>query len=77
MLARVKVISMEVDMKKLIVLLVACAIPAAPAFACSAFFQYEQISGMNKICTYDHLGSAYAMTIKSYQICPVTIKVAH
>jgi len=45
------------------------------AFAGTAFFKYEHISGMNKICVYDYLGSDYAITIKSYQLCPLNIQV--
>lgn len=33
----------------------------------------ERISGMNKICYYDCLGSAAAITIKSYALCPLSI----
>jgi hypothetical protein len=34
----------------------------------------ERVSGMNKICYYDCLGSAYAITIKSHELCPLSIK---
>jgi hypothetical protein len=33
----------------------------------------EEISGMNKICYYDCLGSAAAITISSVSLCPLTI----
>ena len=33
----------------------------------------EQVSGLNKICFYDCAGSAAAITVKSYQLCPLTI----
>ena len=33
----------------------------------------EQISGMNKICFYDCLGSAAAITISSVALCPLSI----
>ena len=33
----------------------------------------EKVSGFNKICFYDCLGSAAAITIKSVQLCPLTI----
>ena len=45
------------------------------AHAGTAFFKYEYTSGMNKICVYDYLGSDVAITIKSYQLCPLTIRV--
>ncbi len=34
----------------------------------------EQVSGLNKICFYDCAGSAAAITIKSFELCPLTIK---
>lgn len=33
----------------------------------------ERISGMNKICYYDCLGSEAAITISSVDLCPLTI----
>lgn len=64
-------------MKKIIVSMIACAIPFAAAHACTAFFKYEYTSGMNKICVYDHLGSDFAYTVHSYDLCPVTLEVRH
>ena len=37
------------------------------------FFKGEQVSGMNKICYYDCLGSAAAITIQAFQLCPLNI----
>ena len=37
-----------------------------------AFYKGEQLSGMNKICYYDRLGSAVAITIPATNICPQT-----
>jgi len=37
------------------------------------FAKGERVSGMNKICYYDCLGSEAAITIKSYQLCPLQI----
>jgi len=45
------------------------------AVAGTAFFKHERTSGMNKICVYDHLGSEVAITIKSYQLCPLTLSL--
>ena len=45
------------------------------ALAGTAFFKYEYTSCMNKICVYDHLGSDVAITVKPYQLCPLTINV--
>lgn len=40
----------------------------------TCFYTGEQISGLNKICYYNCLGSTYAITVASHQICPVTIR---
>jgi len=48
---------------------------AYSAYAGTAFLKGEYISGMNKICLYDHLGSTVAITISSVQLCPLTIQV--
>ncbi len=45
------------------------------ALAGVAFFKYERVSGMNKICVYDHLGSEVAITISSIKLCPLSINV--
>ncbi len=68
---------MEKIMYKLVALLAACAILASSAYACTAFFKHEYTSGMNKVCTYDHLGSDYVITVKSYQLCPITVIAPH
>ena len=48
---------------------------ASSAFAGTAFLKGEKTSGMNKICFYDHLGSEVAITVKSTDLCPLTIEV--
>ena len=58
-------------MKKLLLALLI----ALPAHASMAFLKYEYVSGLNKICVYDHLGSDVAITIKSYELCPLSINV--
>ena len=37
----------------------------------TCFMSGEQTSGMNKICYYDCVGGTKAITIKSYQVCPM------
>jgi hypothetical protein len=37
------------------------------------FLKGEQQAGLNKICFYDCAGSGTAITIKSYQLCPINI----
>jgi len=59
-------------MKKLILVL---SLVSISAMAGTAFLKYERTSGLNKICVYDHLGSEVAITVKSYQLCPLTINV--
>jgi len=39
----------------------------------TCFYKYEQVSGMNKICYYDCLGSLTAITIGAVDLCPLTI----
>ena len=41
--------------------------------AVTCFKQYEQVSGMNKICFYNCVGSTVAITISSVSLCPLTI----
>ena len=43
------------------------------AFAITCFYKGEEISGLNKICYYDCLGSRAAITISSVELCPLTI----
>ena len=59
-------------MRKLILIALLFSVTA---YAATAFFKYEYVKGMTKICVYDYLGSAYAITIKSYELCPLTIQV--
>ena len=44
-----------------------------PKIALLCFLTGEQVSGLNKICFYDCAGSGAAITVKSYQLCPLTI----
>lgn len=41
--------------------------------AATCFATGEQVSGMNKICYYDCLGSQAAITISSVSLCPLSI----
>src|SRR5688572_19883017 len=45
----------------------------AKAFAATGFKTGERVSGLNKICYYDVLGSDYSITIGAAQLCPITI----
>ena len=46
---------------------------ADPAQAATGFLKGSYVSGMNKICIYDVLGSEVHITIKAAEICPLTI----
>ena len=46
-----------------------------PVSAATAFLTGEKTSGFNKICFYDNMGSEVAITIKSTDLCPLTINV--
>lgn len=39
----------------------------------TCFYRSEVTSGFNKICSYDCLGSAYAVTQAATSLCPMTI----
>ncbi len=43
------------------------------AYACSCFKSGEKISGLNKICYYNCCGSGAAITVKNYEMCPLSI----
>lgn len=60
-------------MKKLIALIVLTA--SATAFAGTAYLKYERVTGMTKQCVYDYLGNEYTKTVRSSELCPLSIKV--
>ena len=60
-------------MKKLIALIVLTA--SATAFAGTAYLKYERVTGMTKQCVYDYFGSEYVRTMRSTELCPLTIRV--
>lgn len=60
-------------MKKLIALIVLTA--SATAFAGTAYLKYERVTGMTKQCVFDYLGNEYTKTIRSSELCPLSIKV--
>lgn len=47
--------------------------PAQQKLATLCFKSGENVSGMNKICFYNCLGSTVAITIGSIELCPLTI----
>ena len=61
-------------MKKFI-LMIAVSILSASAFAGTAYLKYERVTGMTKQCVYDYLGNEYTKTIRSTELCPLSIRV--
>lgn len=61
-------------MKRIVATLL-CLATFSLAHAGTAFFKGEKVSGMNKICFYDHLGSEVAITISATSLCPLTINI--
>ena len=45
---------------------------ASAASAATGFLSGERISGMNKICYYDVLGSTYTLNIGMVELCPLS-----
>lgn len=58
-------------MKKLLLLLLV----SMSAHATTAFFKYERVNGMNKICVYESVRGDVAITIRATSLCPLTIEV--
>ncbi len=48
---------------------------ASVAQAGTAYLKYERVTGMTKQCVYDYLGNEYTKTIRSSELCPLSIKV--
>jgi len=63
-------------MKRLfvVVALVVGAVTAILASSETCFFDRESVDGLNKICTYSCASGKAAITIKSTQLCPLSIK---
>lgn len=51
------------------------ATPAMAQMSGTAFLKYSYVSGMNRICVYDLLGSKYVMTIGAVELCPLSVRV--
>ncbi len=60
-------------MKKGFILL--AALVSVSAYAGTAFLKYERVTGMTKQCVYDYLGNEYTRTMRSTDVCPVSIQV--
>jgi len=61
-------------MKSVLCALVAVALAAVALHAAeTCFYKSESTSDQNRICTYSCPSGAYVMTLKIYQLCPVTV----
>lgn len=47
------------------------ATPMQPVYRAPRFLKSSYVSGMNRICLYDSMGSTEAVTIGAAQICPI------
>jgi len=45
------------------------------AYAGTAYFKYERVNGLNKICVYSSIRGDVAITIGATELCPLTIQV--
>jgi hypothetical protein len=48
----------------------------ASATSETCFYERETVEGLNKICYYSCPSGAYAITIRSASLCPMTVKKA-
>jgi hypothetical protein len=63
-------------MKSMKIIPVAIAILfSSAAYAGTANKTGEMVTGMTKQCFYSYLGNTYTKTIKSHELCPLTIQV--
>ena len=56
-----------------VTLFISLVYPTTVAVSVTCFKTGEQTDGLNKICFYDCVGSAAAITIGAAQLCPLTI----
>jgi len=61
-----------IGMKKLVLTTIVLLSISSPAFAALGFLKGERISGMNKICYYNVLGSTYTLNVGLSDMCPVS-----
>lgn len=58
--------------QKLMFILVLILSASLSLHATTGFLIGEKMSGMNKICFYNVLGSTYTLNVQSYELCPLT-----
>lgn len=62
-------------MKKIITTFLICfsiAPATISANAATGYLKYDYVSGLNRICVYDVLGSEAAITIRASSLCPLS-----
>ncbi len=62
-------------MRLLVALVVACSLAAVLSASSGllCWYQSEEVTGLNKICYYSCPSGGAAITLKSYQLCPLSI----
>ena len=60
-------------MKTLLITLLLIGMGAVVVYASGCFFKRSYVSGMNRICIYHCIDGDRAITIKSYEICPISL----
>ena len=59
-------------MKRIFQTLIVLVSLSIMANAATGFLKGERVSGMNKICYYDVLGSTYTLNIGMVELCPLS-----
>ena len=59
-------------MKRIFQVLIVLVSLSIMANAATGFLKGERVSGMNKICYYDVLGSTYTLNIGMVELCPLS-----
>lgn len=63
---------MSKKISKFLLILTMLGFISGTAFASTGFLKREEVSGMNKICYYDVLGSIHTLNVAPYSLCPQT-----
>ena len=49
-------------------------ITATALFALTGYYDGEEVDGMSKICYYDTIRGTMAITVESYELCPMSVE---
>ena len=60
------------NIHKLLIILALNILMTLSLHATTGFLIGEKMSGMNKICFYNVLGSTYTLNVQSCELCPLT-----